>query len=286
MIELAIPQPGEDARQVKDVVFTILSHEQPLSIIEVFRRIKKQHNLGITYQAVRKSINALESQGVLRKEEKRYRISKDWVLKLKGFFDNLLATYETGKRVHAFNQALLKEDYAVYTFNSLLDLDNFWNDIISHWASNLKKGDNPIFFSHYNYGFWFLINLGKETRLYERVIAQGGRPHMVILQDAPLNRWGMKLYEETGARIRMLKGHDLDEATDLNLLGNTILQVKYPKDIVKKMRTIFEKHHSTQDLSLREIARLAHKPCEIKIVLFKNPVIARGLWEKYKPLFE
>lgn len=285
MLELSIPQPGEEARQAKDLVFTILSQEQPLSIIELFRRIKRKHNLSITYQAVRKAVNALEEQGVLLKEEKKYRISKEWVLKLKAFFDNLLATYERGKRVHSFRQELMKEDYAVYTFNNLLDLDNFWSDIISHWASHLKKGENAIFFSHYNYGFWFLINLGNETKLYEHVIEQGGKPHMLMLKDTPLNRWGMALYEGIGARIRIIEDHALDETTDLNLLGDTVLQVKYPKGIVQKMRTIFEKYHSTQDLSLQEITRLAHEPCEIKIILFKNPAVAKDLWERYRPLF-
>mgnify|MGYP001612386715 CR=1 FL=1 len=39
MLHLTIPQIGEETKNTKDLVFTILSSEQPLSIIQIYNKI-------------------------------------------------------------------------------------------------------------------------------------------------------------------------------------------------------------------------------------------------------
>ena len=89
MLKLSIPQLGEDTKNVKDLVFTVLTQEQPLSLIKLTNRIQSQYNLHITYQAVRKAVATLLKQKVLIKEKRQYSINKDWVLKLKSFLPRL-----------------------------------------------------------------------------------------------------------------------------------------------------------------------------------------------------
>ena len=72
MLELSIPQLGEESKQAKDIVFSILTKEHPLSLIELSNRVRKEYNLQITYQAVRKAVDVLSKQGVLTKKDKRY----------------------------------------------------------------------------------------------------------------------------------------------------------------------------------------------------------------------
>ena len=76
MLELSIPQLGEESKNVKDLVFTILSHEQPLSIIQLTNKIKKQYRVNITYQAVRKAVDMLVEKEALTKKGKVYSINK------------------------------------------------------------------------------------------------------------------------------------------------------------------------------------------------------------------
>ena len=101
MIELTIPQLGEENRNVKDLVFTLLSVEQPLSIIELTKKIQKNYNIRITYQAVRKAVNTLEKQGVLGKESKKYRIDKQYYVNFKvtkGDVEDLIKKAEKFRR--------------------------------------------------------------------------------------------------------------------------------------------------------------------------------------------
>jgi len=281
MIELSIPQMGEESRNVKDLVFSVLTAEQPLSMIELFNRIRRQYNVSITYQAVRKSVNMLQSQGVLLKKDKKYSISKEWVLKLKSFFDRMLTTYESGKGVHAFTKDIGKENYAVYTLNSLFELDNFWGDILWHLADSLGKNEERISFNYGHYIWWMLINLGRESKLYEHYKDKKIKTFFVFFRDLGLNRQGAKIHEERGHKVRVVEDKNIDETVAVNTVGDTVIQVKYPVQIVKKIRNFFEKYKNTSEMSMKDITEIVHTPCEIKFIMFKNNTIAKNINETY-----
>ena len=67
MLELNIPQSGEETKNTKDLIFSILTIETNLSLIELTKRIRKDYNISITYQAVRKAVDNLIQQKVLKK---------------------------------------------------------------------------------------------------------------------------------------------------------------------------------------------------------------------------
>lgn len=278
MLELSIPQLGEESRNVKDLVFTMLASEQPLSLVELTNRIRRQHAVNVTYQAVRKAVNTLHRQGVLLKTGKKYAISKEWIFKLKTFFDKLLTTYEAGTKVKLFTAELAKEDYAVYTFNNLLDLDNFWGDIMAYWADHAKDNKNYLSYCHYHW--WLLINLGHETTLFRHYAKRHINSAFLIPHDVPLNQWAAQVYTEMGVKTRV-KPTKEEEPVDINILGDMIIQVKYGKKIMVKIKSFFEKYKNLQEVSIKEITRLAHEPCEIKFLVFKNATIANNLREKY-----
>jgi hypothetical protein len=283
MLELSIPQPGEDSKNAKDLVFTILTQEQPLSLIELTNRIHASYNLNLSYQAIRKAVNALHEEGVLIKEGKRYRISKDWVLSLKSFFDKLLEQYESGTKVHKFTQDMAKENYAVYTLHTMLDVDNFWNDVLMHWMAHEKE--NKVHVSYYHYGWWFLFNLGEETKLYESYRKHGIKTYALCYRDLPLNRWGLELYRQSGTKTQIIDRPDLDEAMAVNILGDMIIQVRYPPHLIKRIRKFYEKYNNIQNMSPSEITQIVHEPCEIKMTIIKNPTMAKELREKYLKMF-
>src|SRR3989344_5311811 len=218
MLKLHLPQIGAETKTCKDIIITILSNEQPLSIIEIYNRAKKQHNLGITYQGIRRAVDILCEEGVLSKENRKYSINKKWVIELKGFIDRLLLNSDNTKKVVLFNEEIAKEDYAVYTFNNLYDLDNFWSELILHWVKSLKKGDNNHYFSYYHYGFWFLLNLGKETKLFEEVKKRKCITNVICLKRNPINEWGIELYKKIGINAIFNEGINSEGSTDLNLL--------------------------------------------------------------------
>ena len=204
-------------------------------------------------------------------------MNKEWVLKTKAFFDTLAVTHESGKKVKVFSQELAKENYAVYTLHNLLDLDNFWDEIILYLADHTK---DKSYLSATNYAWWMILNLGRETKLFDNYHKKRIRSTVLLSKDNPLNQWAVRLYKEMRVSCK-IKPQKNDPSIDLNVMGDTIIQVKYPPNIIKKIKKIFEEHTTVQDLDPKEITRLAHEPCEIKFIVFKNPSIAENLRKSY-----
>ena len=237
-----------------------------------------------TAGCVRKAVSTLVRQNVLIKENRQYSISKDWILKLKSFFDNLLVRYAKGKKVHTFDTRLAKEDYAVYTFSSLLDLDNFWTDILEYLAEHEEK--NHFFFGAFHYPFWFLINLGSETRLFKLVKKLNFDIYMVFMSDVPLNKWGAKVYNDMEVNTHVMNDRKTSDTIAFNVMGDTVIQVYYSKVIRNKLKSIYSKYKSVQEISIQEITKLANEPCEINLVMLRNPAFAQNIKDTYLKLFK
>lgn len=286
MLELSIPQPGKYSKQAKDLIFTILTNEKSQSIIQLYNQIKKNYNISITYQAVRKAVEGLYEQEVLVKFGKQYSLSKDWVFKLKGFFDTLLSSFNSGKRVHSFSSDLVKDNYVSYTLNSLFELATFWGDILVYLAKSIKPGEEQVSINYGHYTWWMLTNLGEETSIYDNYDKKGLKTYFLWLRDLPLNRWSSKIYSDLGYYSRVLELDDVDECISLNTVGDTVLEVKYSSDILLRVKKYFEKYSSQQDMSMKEITDIAHANCVVTLTLIKNKELAKSINEKYLKYFK
>jgi hypothetical protein len=280
MIELSLPQPEEDAKQAKDLIVSILSREHPLSLIEIYNRIKKERNTGKTYQAVRKAIDLLLHEGVLTKNDKKYAISKPWLLRIKGFADNLLAKYENTTVVHTFTTELAKDKYAIYTFHTLLDLDNFWGDVMTHWLAHRTKKEANIVFCDTHDPWWMLINLGRETTLFENIVKQGNQTYFALRHNTPIAQWSQKLYKDIGVHTSISE-KPAPNGRDINVLGDLIIQVEYDAATRQHIRELCTKTKSIDTLSPSAVAKLASQPCKATFVVLRNAEMAHALREQF-----
>ena len=286
MIELSIPQAGEDTKNAKDLVFSILTARQPLTAIEVVNIIHKQYNVSITYQAVKKAIDSLIDKKVIRKNGRHLNINKEWLIDLKKQIDSLITNYETGIVAHNFKAEVMDKESAVYTFTNLIDLDNFWDDILVYLADNLKQEEAKIFITVSHFPWWLLINLGKETKTFSYYKNNGIKCYTVHHVEYPLTMWGKKIYEDIGFRFSMSKDTKSKESVNINIIGNTVIQISYSENIIEKVKEIYKKYKSIDSIGMQEIARLANFPCEAKLTVFKNPEIAQSLKDRYMALFK
>lgn len=286
MIELSIPQPGETSRQAKDLIFTILSKENSQSLIQLYNNIKKNYNVSITYQAVRKAVELLVEQEVLIKHEKKYSLSKEWVLQLKGFFDELLVSFDSTKSVHKFSSDLVKDNYASYTLHSLFDLDVFWGDVLKHVVDTIGKDGSRISVNYGHYTWWMLINLGRETKLYEYFKKQRIKTYFVWLRDLSLNHFTADLYTKIGHTSLVVEDNSVDSAVSFNTVGDTVIEIRYPKKLIIKLKKYFEKFSSLQTADMKLITDIAHEPHDIQFIVYKNKELAQSINEKYIKYFE
>jgi len=64
-MSLEIVLPMGNKGDVKDLVFTILTKEYPLKLIQLTNFIRKRYGKSVTFQAVRKAVLQLVSENIL-----------------------------------------------------------------------------------------------------------------------------------------------------------------------------------------------------------------------------
>lgn len=286
MIELLIPTPGEEIKNSKDIIFSILTERQPLSAIQIYNITRKKYNTNLTYQAINKTLTQLIAKGILEKKEKNYNINQKWLTEVKILVDRLLTGNKSEKQIIKFNEDLAQKDYAIYTFTNLLDLDSFWDDMLMYLANKIGPEENKSFIAHAHYGWWLLINLGKETKMFNYLLKKKIKCYNLFIGDYPLNKWAKKIYEDLGVKFKIIKDKTINEKITLNVIGDTVIQVHYPDKTINKLREFYTKYKNTQEMSMKEISELAHEHCDLKFVMFKNRDIADSLREKYLKKFK
>jgi len=73
-LNILIPEINNKPSNTKDAVISILTLEWPLSLRNIFYKIKKQYGYSSTYQSVYKAVKELCEIGVLKEKDKRYEI--------------------------------------------------------------------------------------------------------------------------------------------------------------------------------------------------------------------
>lgn len=275
-----LPGKGAKKQTAADRTIQILSKTHPLALTAIFRKLKGEYKMDISFQAARKAASQLVENGVLtRNEKKEYEISRKWILESKKFFDNLVDEYQN--RGKNFSGTFKNENYAEYKFNTLFELDNFWNDLLMHWANNLEKNEPKEVCSYNNCHWWFLINLGYEMTLWKYIINKGINSTFVTSKRNFLNEMAMKNYNSMKAQVAFFtKKPPFPENTDINACGNNIIQVTFPKEIMEKLDFLVKKYKSAEDVDPKSLHELVDTKCDIRLLYFRNPEAAKAYREK------
>jgi hypothetical protein len=265
----------------KEFVFQILLTEFPLTVSELTVKIKDRFHVTLTYQAVRKAVSALVTAQVLLKQDKTYSINKNWLLQTKATIDELLLCYERGAAGHTFNENLATQGYSTYTARTLFELDNFWGETLLDLSKEYDPKETNCIHACWHYAWWMVINLGQETNLFRTIQKRGYHVYQRIFSDTPLNRWAAKIYNDIGVKTTISKGPKLDEQIAYNFIGDHVIQAHVSESALVKIRDIFRRCTSIQELKSTAITELAHDEQRITFTVFKNAEIAHQLKSIY-----
>lgn len=278
MIQLSLPIFEEKGRTTKDQVVQTLLTERSLSIAKIHRKIKKEFNLGITYQAVRKSIEALVKQGVLKQNGTEYSLEEKWLMAIKSFADKAL-NKKSNQITKDFQAKYVRENFTSFTLTSLFELDNFWGDLLLHLAKECPK-DKRFSINIGHHAWWILVNLGRESYLYSEYKRIGMKTYFILLKNNSLNKRAASVYEELGIPTVVLDGTFVDECVGIDSVGEVIVEVKYPQEIIAEINN-YVKQHPEGDYEIPEITRIVHKPCKIILNIYKNKNLVDAFNEKH-----
>jgi len=94
MTKISLLEMGKTKkRNVREAILSVLSTEFPLSIKKIYNKVKKEHNLDVSYQAVFKIINGMLEDNVLEKLDKEYKLNIAWIKDLENELDMIKKSY-------------------------------------------------------------------------------------------------------------------------------------------------------------------------------------------------
>jgi len=283
-LRITLPFGKED--NVKNLVFSILTKEYPLKIIDLTNFIRKRYGKSVTFQAVRKAILQLVAESVLLNQQNQFSINKEWVINSKKQLDQL---YEelTKEKINPRNIDSIKGEVSVFTFDSLNKMMKFWEDIVDDWFENFKEGDPDINCYQAAHAWEGLLHPDRERILMGRLKEKGVKSYILGLGNTPLDRYIWKFYKNIGIKVAFNpSSSSFDKTYYVGTYGETIVQVHDPPEIVNDLEKFFRKNKTIEDLDLNELSEIVNRKQEVKLTVIKNVAIAQQINKSIIALME
>lgn len=283
---LSVTLPFGQKDNIKNLVFTILTKEYPLKIIELTNFIRKRYGKSVTFQAVRKAVLELVEAEVLLRKEKEFMINKDWVFESKKVLDSLYVDL-TKEKITPKSIDSIKGEVSVFTFNSVNEMMKFWEDLIDDWFEHFKKGDPNLNCYQGAHGWEGLMHPDREKIMMGRLKKKGIVSYALGTSDTPLDRYIWKFYKSVGLKTRIYPSStSFDRSYYVATYGETIVQAHYPKKIVEEMENFFKKNKTIEDLNLKNLSDIINKKVKVQLTVIKNLEMAKQINKSIIALIE
>ena len=273
---LNISLPIGKKQNTKDLVFTILTKEYPLKIIELTNFIKKRYGKSVTFQAVRKAVLELVEESVLVKTGKEFSINKTWVQNARKKLGEIYEDLTKENKPSGLDS--IQGEMSVFTFDSLNELMKFWQDIIDDWFENFKKGD-PNINAYQGLRSWeALIHPDREKNVMGQLKKKGIISYAIGINHTPLDKYIWRFYKNVGLKVGFLSQQsNFDKHFFVATYGETIVQGHYPTKILLEMDAFFKKTKSIEDLDLTKLSDIVDKKVKVKLTAIKNLEMAKQI---------
>ena len=257
-------------KTTKEIIIHILGNRWPLSPKEIHNSLIKEQGISSSYQATHKSIRELEEKGILYKEERKYKLSQDWIQKSKNYFHRLAISYE--KHQYAIeSEKIIK--FTNYTDFSLTLANMF----------DTKKLIGPNYTDGYILARHLYWPLKFDFRDFElcKSVAFNAKPHIISQYSAPFDKL-IKKYYKLAQWPEVVIGSDIQVEEDFVVQGHTIVQIKYSENTKQKLDKIWNKVHNLADLFGQYMQKNSDTEMEIEMKITQNGQLAGILIDKIK----
>lgn len=207
----------------KELIIHILGNRWPLTAKEIHHALLREQGYQSTYQAVHKGIQELELSGIIQKEGKKFRLSREWIGKSKSYFDSLDIAYENNEYVIDQEKTIIFNNYTDFS----LTLGHMFN---SRKLLGPKYTDCYAMTRHL---FWPLKFSFKD---FELCISVGlnARPHIICRHDTPFDKL-IKRHYELAKWPSAIIGADIPGDEDIIVQGHTKMKITQNPQVAELM---------------------------------------------------
>ena len=274
---LQIVLPFGKKKGVKDLVFSILTKEYPLRLIELTNYIRKRYGKSVTFQAVRKAVLELLEEKVLITEGTGYKINKEWVKETKAVVDRIYSDIYEEQNVSPKIESI-EGEITVFTVHSLNEMMRFWQSLIADWFKQYKETPPKLNVYQAAYSWEALIHLEKEREVMSKLKEKGIKSYALYTSNTPLDKSIKRFYESIGLKVVLKPSvKHFDRGYYVGTYSDMILQVRCPPELAKRLDNFFKKNKSLEDFDLQELSAITSKKELIKITVIKNAEMAKQI---------
>jgi len=276
-MSLQISLPLGKKNSVKNLVFTILTREYPLKLIELTNFIRKRYGKAVTFQAVRKATLELVEEEVIIRKDNAFSLNKEWVKESKRVIDELYQSVYEEKLLPKKIDSIGKE-VSVFTFNSINEILKFWEDLIDDWFKSFKDGDYNINCYQAAHSWEALLHPDRENNTMEQLKKKKIKSYTLLTSNTPLDKNVADFYRKIKIKVAISKSSSqFDRSYYVGTYGDLVVQTQYPPELVKELDDFFKKNKKLEDLDLKELSDIVNKKIEVKLSVTKNLNMAKQI---------
>lgn len=263
-----------DEKNTKDLIVHILSKQWPLTTKKLFFILNKEHNLGITYQAVHKALNQLIGSKVIEKKGKDYLLCIDWLENLKKFVERAEVGYFKDK--DKLLEYLKKHSIINLYFDTKIELGCF---IITDFSKfpNPEKKPSIYRWKH----MYCLIGLPNDVLNNLNQLTANEEQYIVCNKTDPFDIFLAETFRKMGGKVKM--GVTCARTHDTFVHGDYEARVFWSANSMKETD---EYHSNFKTFNLQEIQKMLYNnKYEITVTLIHSPETAQRSREDTLQLF-
>lgn len=263
--------PNSKPKSTRDEIINLLSEHWPLSVKQIHSEINRM-NGGVSYQAVHKTIQQMEAEGILEKNEEGHQLNPKWVGSLNRQYSELNTRLGGGARSI--------KDSGVMIFHSLFELDSFFLKLVESEAVPGQRPDMFLYWFH----LWIPLLISKKEYAQLVRVEEFFRGHVICGNDNALDKWCAEFWSKRGTKVKLGVG---EKMIDTVVLKDTVIQVFYPPEIRKEMNEVYARTKRFSDLEIDYFFKgVFEKKVEIPVVITKNAQLAEQLRQEISEYFK
>ncbi len=261
----------------KEKIIHLLAEKFPLHSKEVHAKLMTDYSTGVTYQAVHKLLQELESE---KKTEKGWKLKKEWILEGHEFFKNTLE-----KHAGTLNRYDIPKNFEgtlTFEFDSFTDYPVKTAELLA--SKQLAKDGDGYFICVLEYAYWSFKFRFEHLQLLLSVTKNCPGCKIIVRKDNPFGRWVVEQYKRINAICAPI-GAKVEIDEELFVQGDYIIETKISEDGKKTLEHYWNKWKNINDLFLDFSLKEDPKICST-VKITKNPRLAEFLRKELQKYFE
>jgi hypothetical protein len=271
MLNLIIPELNGKPKATKDFVITLLTREWPLTLRNIYYRIKKSYGYSASYQSVYKAVKELLDEGALIQKDKKYVINIDWIKNLQSFTDIVETNYYAKERldtIGGIKDSNKESNTTVLEFESIFDMEKY---LYYFTKTNLLKKERETI-CWYNINEWRpTFYLRSEYNYYKKLIKKGHKCFILCSGKSEIENSAKNFYKSIGVSFKFSSDRMVN---NIVVFSDTVIQIFIPEELLKNIEKLL------QENNVNQLVKILESKTSIKVIITKDSSLAEIMKKK------